>query len=64
MIGLATWNGDDEVLPVGAEVTVLATDPEDPAVPARRACWVRYWPDTREAPMYRSCDLNELIVAE
>lgn len=56
----AKWAGDSEILPVGAEVVILATDYDDPSVPARRACWVRCWPDNRDFPRYRSCDLSEL----
>ena len=56
----AKWDGSAEVLPVGVDVLILATDDDDPSLPARRACWIRYWPDNRDFPRYRSCDLSEL----
>ena len=58
------WVGDDDVLPIGSRVILLATDEEDPSVTARRACWVRYWPAKRDFPMYRSCDLSDLATVD
>lgn len=57
---IAKWAGDDEILPTGAEVKILAVDDEDPSVEARRACWVRWWPEGRSPSGYRSCDLSDL----
>lgn len=55
---LARWAGDDDILPSGVVVQVLATDP---ACPDRRgAAWVRWWPTPRDHPAYRSCDLTDL----
>lgn len=56
----AKWVGDGDVLPPDEDVLVLAVDEEDPSVPARRACWVRYWRADLRSPMYRSCDLSDL----
>lgn len=60
------WHGDPGVLPVGAIVTVLAQDfgwPDAEAVPASVPCWVRWWPEGRDYPAYRSCDSGDLIAA-
>jgi hypothetical protein len=54
------WVGDPAILPANCVVLLMATDPEDPNVEARRACWVRYWPTGRDYPMYRSCDQSDL----
>lgn len=55
----ARWRGDDR-LPKEAAVTVMAFDPQDPDVPARMAVWVRHWPEDRDYPVYRSCDLSDI----
>lgn len=56
----ATWAGDEDILNPGSPVEILKTDTDDPSVPARRACWIRHWPENREYPVYRSCDLSDL----
>lgn len=60
----AIWRGDDKILREGSEVVILAFDPTDPNVPARMACWVRHWPEHRDFPVYRSCDLSDLEVSD
>lgn len=60
----AVWRGDENALPNGANVDVLACDPEDPSVPARMACWIRHWPKGRDFPAYRSCDLSDLEMSD
>ncbi|MDX3926786.1 MAG: hypothetical protein QHC90_13405 [Shinella sp.] len=57
---IARWASNDGRLPEGAEVVILASDPSDPNVPARQACWVRHWPPRAGYPEYRSCDLCDL----
>ncbi len=52
------WIGDEETLPVGAAVEVIAIDYECPD--PRGAAWVRFWPDGEAAPQYRSCDLSDI----
>lgn len=52
----ATWTGDENILPLGVRVDVLATDPACPD--GRGAAWVRWW--GFDHPMYRSCDLADL----
>jgi hypothetical protein len=65
---VARWAGDSDILRVGATVTVLAADPEgndaSGGVPARTACWVRHWPEGRDFPQYRSCDLADLDLSD
>ncbi|MBX5206674.1 hypothetical protein [Rhizobium sp. NZLR11] len=57
----AIWNGDEKILPTGVEVTILATDPTDPdAQFGREACWIKWLMDGFEAPMYRSCNMDDL----
>lgn len=67
----ATWDGDSDILPFGAPVDVLAVDPAgrmsrkfglNAGVPARTACWVRYWPEDAEFAQFRSCDLADLVL--
>lgn len=69
----AKWAGDSNVLRVGWLVEVLASDPlpaeiinghQMPRLPGRTACWVRFWPNGRDAPIYRSCDLNDLELSD
>lgn len=52
------WFGSDNALPKGAVVKILAIDPECPD--ERGACWVRYWPEGRDFPKYRSLDMCDL----
>lgn len=61
------------MLPVGAIVDVLAVDPAghasrhfgmDSGVPARTACWIRYWPEHADHPVFRSCDLADLDLSD
>lgn len=54
----ALWVGDPEIIPIGEEVTILAVDWTDPDT--RKACWIRWWPEIREYPIYRSCDLSDI----
>jgi hypothetical protein len=61
---VAKWAGDPTVLYPNADVEILAEDGTDPSVPARRACWIRYWPSSRDFPAYRSCDLSDLDFEE
>jgi len=69
----AKWAGDSTVLGTGWRVEVLASDPlpgeiidghQLPRLPGRTACWIRFWPDGRDAPMYRSCDLFDLELSD
>lgn len=61
----AKWNGDPKILPEGVEVTILATDPDDPdARFGRQACWIKWLMDGFEAPMYRSCNMDDLEIIE
>lgn len=61
---IAKWAGDRDILWAGVEVKILAVDDDDPDVEARRACWVRHWPEGRDFPMYRSCELADLDFGE
>jgi hypothetical protein len=68
---IAKWHGDNDVLRAGSVVEVLASDPTGTLcrdgiaeVPARTACWVRYWPTQRDYPKYRSCDLADLELSD
>ena len=57
------WIGDEKILPEGAEVTILATDPDDPdARFGRGACWIKWLLDGFDAPMYRSCNMDDLEI--
>lgn len=56
----AIWRGDNTILYENSEVTVLAYDPADPS--QRKACWIRHWPDKRDFPVYRSCDVTDLDI--
>lgn len=58
----AIWVGSENILPAKAEVTLLAFDPEDPNVEAQRACWIRYWPEGRDYPKYRSCNMSDIEI--
>lgn len=61
----AKWIGDSKILPDGVEVTILATDPDDPdARFGRQACWIKCLADGFEAPMYRSCNMDDLEIIE
>jgi hypothetical protein len=69
----AKWAGDSTVLGTGWRVEVLASDPlpgeiidghQLPRLLGRTACWIRFWPDGRDAPMYRSCDLFDLELSD
>ncbi|MBB3980117.1 hypothetical protein GGQ64_005364 [Rhizobium azooxidifex] len=62
-VATAKWVGEEGSFPKDAPVTILAVDNDDPDVPARRAAWVRYWPEGRDFPRYRSCDMCDLEVA-
>lgn len=69
----AVWQGDDDVLPRGMIVDVLASDPRPGRVingrtltrlPGHTACWVRCTADGAAHPMYRSCDLSDLDLSD
>jgi hypothetical protein len=69
----AVWQGEGDVLPKGVSVDVLAVDQAgrfsrhfgtDCGVPARTACWIRYWSDTADYAKFRSCDLADLELSE
>jgi len=67
----AVWCGDSHILEPGWEVEVLASDPDGcmprggpMTIPARTACWIRYWPENERFPMYRSCDLADLELSD
>jgi len=68
----AAWCGDPAVLPIGAEVDVLGVDAAGrlsrhdglQGVPARTACWIRWWPEAREHARFRSCDLADLDLSD
>lgn len=56
------WVGSSGILPLGAEVEILAVDYGGCDVPARAACWVRHQPEGCERFQYRSCDLGDLEI--
>lgn len=57
----AKWKGDPKILPDGVEVTILAVDPDDPDTQfGRQACWIKWLMEGFTAPMYRSCNMDDL----
>lgn len=71
-LATARWAGDSATLPSGAEVDILAFDPGArlsrahgvTGVPARAACWIRWWPANRDYASYRSCELADLDLSD
>lgn len=58
----ARWAGDATILPRDAEVVIIAADLGDPDT--QKACWIRFWPENRSYPAYRSCNLSDLDIHE
>ena len=66
----ASWVGDNNVIPYGSHVDVLAIDHggrlDDilyPGLSSRAACWVRWWVGGY-SPKYRSCYLADLNLTD